>query len=274
MAKSSETKKTQIKAPKTVKGASKVRITLIVIAAILAVVCFVAAIKAGITIDNVTEFYTQKIAESNASSSAQIQELTKQFNADRQAWIEKNMPEVPEEYLPMIEQAEKEKAAALKGVTSEKEKADISKRYDSKISTIQKTMDGKIDPVFNSESNISAKFKEDEAAIRSANSQNVKQLNIEEDQALLYPTHVSDVFTILTLIALGVVLWLLSGMLSNIGFLKGSAKLLEIVPFLVLFIEVCVVLMAITGLSFGDHMPAEFSKDFGKYCEQFKAVLF
>ena len=44
----------------------------------------------------------------------------------------------------------------------ENEIAEISKRYDDKIKTITKAMDSEIDPIFNSESNITKEYKKQE----------------------------------------------------------------------------------------------------------------
>lgn len=263
----------QLKAPKIKTGVSVIRIICIVLAAIIAIVSFIGSVKAGNATDAVQESFDQKIQEGNSQSNAEIQALKKQYEADRMAWAEKNMPEVLEKYLPEIDKAEADKKADLNGVTDENEIAEISKRYDDKINTITKAMDGEIDPIFNSQSDITKEFKAKESALRKTNSDNTKKLSLMKDEAVIYPMHVNDIFVIVTIIALCVILWLVAGMLAAQGFIKGSTKLLEIVPFVVLGIEVCVVLLAITALSFGDHIPAEFTKDFATYKKLFMAVL-
>ena len=263
----------QLKAPKIKTGVSTIRIICIALAAIVAIACFIGSIKAGNAVDAVNDKFDQKIKEGNAQSNAEIQALKKQYEADRMAWAEENMPEVLEKYLPEIEKAEADKKAELKGVSDENDIAEITKRYDDKIKTITKAMDSEIDPIFNSQSDITSEFKTQESALRKANNDNTKQLSLMKDEAVIYPMHVNDIFVVLTIIALCVILWIVAGTLAAQGFIKGSTKLLEIVPFVVLGVEVCVVLLAITALSFGDHIPAEFTKDFATYKKLFMAVL-
>ena len=93
----------------------------------------------------------------------------------------------------------------------------------------------------------------------------IQKLNVEKDEALLFPLHAVDLFSFLAFVFAALFLFMLGTVLGKRGFAKGSNKLLEIVPFLILLGVVFIIVGIMTALSFAEHLPSGITKDFGAY---------
>ena len=267
----------EIKLPKekkTKRILSIPSIIILILALFIAVSAFIFSNRAGNLSEEIQETYANKIAESNAENSEAIKVLNQELAQKRQEWVEENAPEIFEKYLPIIEDLEAQLAEAVEGLKDGNEIAKVSEPYKKQIDNYTKAMNSEIDPLFNNEPTGIAKYYQDaELALRNENNTNTKNLSAEMDEKLIYPNHTSDLFTLIALFGLGIVLWILSAYLSKKGFIKGSTKLLNIVPFTVFIIEISVFLIAILALSFGDGIPKEMTGNFDKYIELVRETI-
>ena len=267
MSNNTEQKAPELVAKKKVERTSPIRIALVALFAIIAVVSFICMSNAQSTNDAIVADFDKIINDTQKQHSDDILKNKDKYEEAKNKWAEENKPEVLEEFGPKLEEAK----AELKKAKAAKNEGAISE-WSGKVSTYEAKLKNGIDPFFKQEE-ISKQLEQEEKEMRAAQGKEIASLNTEKDEALVYPIHVVDLFSLLAYIFAALFLFTLAAVLGKRGYAKGSTKLLEIVPFFVLIGVVFVIVSIMTALSFSEHLPANITADFGAYFDNVMNVL-
>ncbi len=267
MSNNTEQKAPELVAKRVVERTSPVRIALVAIFALIAIISFICMISAQSTTDAITAKYEKLVNDTQKKHSDAIVEHKAVYEEAKNEWAKENKPEVLEENAPKLEEAKAMLAEAKKA----NDEAAISE-WSGKVSTYEAKLKTGIDPFFKQEE-IAINLEAQEKEMRANQGKEIAAINVEKEETLLYPIHTVDLFSLLAYVFAALFLFMFASLLGKRGFAKGSTKLLEIVPFLVVLGVVFVIVGIMTSLSFTEHLPENITADFGAYFDNVMNVL-